>query len=432
MNYEETLEKIHGFQKFGSRLGLERMNVLLKLLGNPERQMRVIHVAGTNGKGSVCRYLTAVLEENGYKVGLYTSPYLERFTERIEFDGKEISEQDLVDCAAIVFEKVDEMLSGGSESPTEFELVTAMAFVYFSRKPMDFLVLEVGLGGRGDSTNVIERPIASVITSISYDHTDVLGETLTEIAGEKAGIIKQGCPVISSVREPEAQAVIRQTAAEKKCPFYDSTKTVISEVVRRLEGYSFRMTSETETREIELGMLGMHQIENAVCALTALEVLEKANIIKTDPVKVRNAMKKARNNGRLEILAKDPLILIDGAHNEGGAEALAGVIAEHFQDKRVLIIFGVLADKKVDLIIERLIGLNADIAATEPDNPRKLSSGILAERVRTAGHECIDLGGWESACDYAAANRENYDVILFSGSLYLIGRVRERFINEVK
>lgn len=432
MNYEETLEKIHGFQKFGSKLGLERMNVLLKLLGNPERQMRVIHVAGTNGKGSVCRYLTAALAENGYKVGLYTSPYLERFTERIEFDGSEISERDLTDCADAVFEKVQEMLDSGMESPTEFELVTAMAFVYFSRKPMDFLVLEVGLGGRGDSTNVIEKPVASVITSISYDHTDVLGETLTEIAWEKAGIIKPGCPVISSVREPEAQVVIRQAAAEKKCPYYDSTETVISEVDRKLDGYSFRMTSKTCTREIALGMLGMHQIENAVCALTALEVLEKENIIKTDPEKIKNAMKKTRHNGRLEILGKDPLILIDGAHNEGGAEALAEVVSKHFKDQKVLIIFGVLADKKVDLIVERLVRLDADIAATEPDNPRKLSSDILCECVRRAGKDCASLGDWKAACDYAVKNKKNYDVILFSGSLYLIGRVRERFKDEVK
>ena len=313
MNYEETIEKIHGFQKFGSRLGLERMTVLMDFLGNPQDRMKVIHVAGTNGKGSVCRYLASVLKENGYKVGLYTSPYLERFTERIEFDGKEISKEDLTDCAETVFRAVDKMLEAGCESPTEFELVTAIGFVYFHRMPMDILVLEVGLGGRGDSTNIIEAPLASVITSISYDHRNVLGNTLGEIAREKAGIIKTGSPVISNVDDPEAARVIREAAYERGCDFYDASQTKPMDVKKSLDGYSFKGFSFGGAPfPVELKMIGMHQVSNAICALTVIEVLAERGIINIDLEKVRKGMKGALQKGRLEILSREPLLIIDG------------------------------------------------------------------------------------------------------------------------
>ena len=430
MNYFETLEKIHSFQTFGSRLGLERMQVLLRLLGNPQDGMKVIHVAGTNGKGSVCRYLTAALRENGYRIGLYTSPYLERFTERIEFDGAEIAEKELVECAATVFEKIEEMLVQGHESPTEFELVTALAFLYFSKKPMDFLILEVGLGGRGDSTNVIEKPVASVITSISYDHTDVLGETLTEIAAEKAGIIKPHCPVIASVKAPEALAVIRQTASAQCCAFFDATAANVTRIQSNLDGYSFSMPFAGEDCRINLGMPGLHQVENAVLALSVLEVLAKQGIINSKSSLVIKGIGKAKHNGRLEILRKDPYLIIDGAHNEGGAAALAGMIREYFAGKRVLLILGVLGDKKIDRILEQLACVEADFAATEPDNPRKLSADALCEKIRETGRSCVSLGNWERACAYAVKKRDLYDAVFFSGSLYLIGRVRGRFYHD--
>ncbi len=222
MNYNDTLDKIHEFRIFGSRLGLERISVLMDLLGNPQDNMKIIHVAGTNGKGSVCRYLASVLQENGYRTGLYTSPYLERFEECMEFDGREISEEDLISCAKEAFQAVNLMMAQGYESPTEFELITAIAFIYFNRMPMDILILEVGLGGRRDSTNIIRNPLVSVITSVSNDHLNVLGATLPEIAREKSGIIKAGSPVISNVEDAEAAKVIRERAREMGCLFYDA------------------------------------------------------------------------------------------------------------------------------------------------------------------------------------------------------------------
>jgi dihydrofolate synthase/folylpolyglutamate synthase len=423
MNYEDTLKRIHGFQTFGSRLGLERMSVLMGYLGNPQDFMPTIHVAGTNGKGSVCRYVAEILRAHGYRVGLYTSPYLERFNERIEFDGREISEEDLVSCAEIVFAAVDRMLLEGLESPTEFELVTAIGYVYFSRKPIDFLVLEVGLGGRGDSTNLVKDPLISVITSISYDHMEVLGDTIEKIATEKAGILKQGRPVVSAVRDAKAVEVIRTIASERGCQWIDAAQVPVTDVEKSLDGYGFSMEG---FGRIRLGMIGMHQVENAVCALKVVEALDKNDIIELNMETVREAMSTARQKGRLEILKTDPYLIIDGAHNEAGADALVQVIKEHFPGKRLLLVLGMLADKKVDKLVRAFGRLDADIVTAEPDNPRKLKAEELCRQIKETGKNCVSGGDWSSAYTYVEAIWGKYDVILFTGSLYLIGRIRER------
>ncbi|MEL7658549.1 MAG: Mur ligase family protein, partial [Bacillota bacterium] len=276
MTYQETLDRIHSFQKYGSRLGLERMTRLMELLGNPQESMKVIHVAGTNGKGSVCRYLYSVLQENGYKTGLYTSPFLERFTERMEYNGAEISEADLICFTGQVLEKVDVMLEEGMESPTEFELITAIAFLYFSKQDIDFLILEVGLGGIGDSTNMVSRPIASVITSISFDHMEYLGDTLEKIAIEKAGIIKPGIPVIFNVEDKSASGEIQKVAAAKGSKMYDVSVIPYQIKEKTVDGYSFNTDIHgSEYRELRISMIGMHQIANAICALSVIEVLKE-------------------------------------------------------------------------------------------------------------------------------------------------------------
>ena len=434
MNYEETINRIHGFQKFGSRLGLERMAVLMDILGNPQDDMKVIHVAGTNGKGSVCRFLASMLKENGYRAGLYTSPYLERFTERIELDGIEISREDLADCASDVFNAVDIMLAEGCESPTEFELVTAIGFVYFSRKPIDILVLEVGLGGRGDSTNMIKAPLASVITSVSYDHMNVLGSTLEEIAAEKAGIIKEGCPVISNVEDPGAAAVIRRIAKEKGSFLYDAAQIQPQNIKKSLKGYSFEIkTGHNKPAGLfraELGMIGMHQVSNAICALSVIEVLEDRGIISCKEENLRKGLKKAYNKGRFEILKESPLLIIDGAHNEAGVKALARVVKDHFRGKKLLLVIGMLADKEVGRLVQEFSAIEGDIVTAEPDNPRKLKSEELCRSVKCMGRECVALGDWESACAYIRNEIHKYDAVIVAGSLYLIGKIRGQFSNE--
>ena len=331
MNYEEAMERIHSFRVFGSRLGLGRMRRMLHLLGDPQDGMNIIHVAGTNGKGSVCRYVYSVLEENGYRTGAYFSPYLERFTERIEFDGEEISREDLVRYAEQALGAAEEMVRRGWESPTEFELVTAIGFLYFAAKNADFVILEVGLGGRGDSTNICSQPAVTAIVSISYDHMAQLGNTLPEIAAEKAGIIKEGVPVVVCVENPDAFEVIRKRAEELPAPLIDASRVRISAVRASLGGCIFDAMPDEELRaqlsgmmqwqNIEISMCGHHQISNAVCALLMIEVLRKRGI-RIEEERLHRGMKKAVQKGRFEIMRKNPYLILDGAHNPAGARAL--------------------------------------------------------------------------------------------------------------
>ncbi|WP_027399269.1 bifunctional folylpolyglutamate synthase/dihydrofolate synthase [Anaerovorax odorimutans] len=429
MTYEQLLEKIHNISRFGSKLGLERMSKLMELLSNPQNEMKVIHIAGTNGKGSVSRFLYTVLCENGYNVGLYTSPFLEKFTERIEFNGKEISQEDLVSAGEEVFSKVEEMLFMGYESPTEFEIVTAIAFCYFYKKKVDFLVLEVGLGGRGDSTNIIENPVATAITSISFDHMEYLGDTLEKIAAEKAGILKPGVPIITNIEDKSAAFVVEKMAKEKECPYYKTSRVRIKNLSKNIDGYKFDAVVNIDGNNkqydgLTISMIGMHQIENASCALMIIEVLRKSNIIDIDEKIVYDGMKKARQAGRLEVINKNPYIIIDGAHNEAGAQALQSAIQDHFSGLRILMIAGILKDKDINKILEHFCKITNEFIATEPNNPRKLEAEKLCSEIIKRGKNCIAIANVKDVCDYIGKIKNEYDLIIIAGSLYLIGAVR--------
>ncbi|MDD4565800.1 MAG: bifunctional folylpolyglutamate synthase/dihydrofolate synthase [Eubacteriales bacterium] len=424
MTYQETLDRIHSFQRFGSKLGLERMSRLMEHLNNPQETMRVIHVGGTNGKGSVCRFLYSVLQDNGYKIGLYTSPYLERFTERIECNGSEISKEDLIQYTKRVLEKVDLMLEEGMESPTEFELITAIAFLYFSEQNIDFLILEVGLGGSGDSTNVVSNPLVSVITSISYDHMEYLGDTLEKISIEKSGIIKPGSQVIYSVEDNSASAAIKRIADAAGCNTYDALSVPFRVVEKTIDGYSFDTEIEEEKyKKLRISMIGMHQIRNAICALTVINVLQKECIIKTEKSKIYAGFLKARQTGRFEILKRKPYMIIDGAHNEAGAVSLAATIKELFAGCRILMVIGILTDKKIDIMLEKFREITQDFIATEPNNPRSIAAADLCNAIQKAGMKGIAIEKPEEAYRYVES-LTGYDVIVFAGSLYLIGEVR--------
>ena len=430
MTYEECLAKIHAFDKFGSRLGLERMRELLRRLGNPEKTQKVIHVAGTNGKGSTCRYLYCMLLEAGYHVGLYTSPYLERFTERIEYDGAEISHEDLCEATEVVLAKTEEMIAEGWDSPTEFEVVTAIHFWYLAQRPCDYLVLEVGMGGRGDSTNVMEKVLCSIVCSITWDHMQVLGDTLEKIAMEKAGIIKEGCPVVSHVKDP-GETLIHAVAIQKHCEYYDLRKEEVTDVVRSTAGYGFTVPYRGKPLAVELSMIGMHQIENAKCAIKAIEIMAEKGQVDITTDQIKRGLRKAVQRGRLEILQReDPTIVIDGAHNDDGVRSLVAAVKENFAGKKILLVVGILADKEVDAMLAQFLSIGCDVAATEPDNPRRLTSKQLAEHVRALGGTAVDAGLYDTACRYAMEQRPNYDVILFSGSLYLIGKIRETLVRD--
>lgn len=425
---EGAIGKIHEFEKFGSILGLERMNELLEILGNPQDELKVIHVAGTNGKGSTCKYIYSVLQECGYKTGLYTSPFLELFNERIELDGEYISDEDLAIYTDRVLAAVKEMTEAGKQSPTEFEVITAIAFLYFKEKKADYVVLEVGLGGRGDSTNVCKKPLVSVITSISYDHTDRLGDTLAEIASEKAGIIKDGSPVVTSAEADEALAVIERTAAERGSMYFETRNLPCRITEETFGGYKFDLTVQGVTFDsLEISMLGEHQVKNAGAAVAALCIMEENGDVKIPREALYSGLKKAQQNGRFELMSKSgekPMLIIDGAHNPDGALALKKTMNEFCADKKILMVTGMLADKDTSHILGEFTQITSEFIVTEPKNPRKMATNELKEKIEGFGGKVLYSGECSEAFEYAMKKSAEYDVILFAGSLYLIGEIR--------
>lgn len=480
-----AIERIHQFNRFGSRLGLERMTMLLEKLGNPHQELAVIHVAGTNGKGSVCKFLEEGLSACGYKVGLYTSPFIERFHERIRLGGRDISDADLEQFTARVLAAADEMVAGGHDSPTEFEVVTAIAFLYFREKGAEITVLEVGLGGRGDSTNVMKQPMACAITSISYDHMDRLGNTLAEIAAEKAGIIKPGIPVVANVPEREAAAVIAKRAYDMGSRLYDVSKIDFSidaetpffqEISMELYG--------TDYSGVQSCMAGRHQGENLKTALAVIEVLRKERKIKVERTALYRGLKRAAQPGRFEVIesgrfgtiepggfadglkpfkmawpehfaaagskacapghrgvfgqaggmdagdGQRPAVILDGAHNEAGVCALRETMERFFPEKRVLLVLGMLADKQADDMLAHFTKITTDIIVTEPDNPRRLPVTELERLLARLGVTPVKAADAAESAELACKLGVHYDIVLFAGSLYLVGEIRRILRNE--
>lgn len=425
------IDRIHEFNRFGMVLGLDRMEELLRRLGNPQDDIKVIHVAGTNGKGSVSKYLEEGLSACGYKMGLYTSPYIETFNERIRYDGADISDEDLEYYGQKVVSAAEAMVADGLDSPTEFEVVTAIAFLYFAGRQADITILEVGLGGIGDSTNVVKSPLASVITSISYDHMAQLGSSLAEIAVNKAGIIKTGCPVIANVPQRDAAKIIARKAYAMGSRLYDISgiRAAVSDETPFSQKVSMELYEKSYS-DVEISMVGRHQAENLKTALATLEILRKSGAVKLDREALYEGLKRGRQPGRFEVISEDPLVIIDGAHNEAGAQALQETMAQHFAGKKILLVAGILADKEIDSIVKFLTKITDHIIVTEPDNPRKLAAEKLAEHVAEFGVAAEAVPNVEAAVHRAKELADDYDVILFAGSLYLIGDVRRLWRNE--
>ena len=425
------IDRIHEFNRFGMVLGLDRMEELLRRLGNPQDDLKVIHVAGTNGKGSVSKYLEEGLSACGYKMGLYTSPYIETFNERIRYDGADISDEDLEYYGQKVVSAAEAMVADGLDSPTEFEVVTAIAFLYFADRQADITILEVGLGGIGDSTNVVKSPLASVITSISYDHMAQLGSSLAEIAVNKAGIIKTGCPVIANVPQRDAAKIIARKAYAMGSRLYDISgiRAAVSDETPFSQKVSMELYEKSYS-DVEISMVGRHQAENLKTALATLEILRKSGAVKLDREALYEGLKRARQPGRFEVISEDPLVIIDGAHNEAGAQALQETMAQHFAGKKILLVAGILADKEIDSIVKFLTKITDHIIVTEPDNPRKLAAEKLAEHVADFDVAAEAVSDVETAVHCAKELADDYDVILFAGSLYLIGDVRRLWRNE--
>lgn len=432
-----AIDKIHEFQRFGSILGLERMTRLLGILGNPQEQLKVIHVAGTNGKGSVCRYIYNVLLKAGYKAGIYISPFIEEFNERIEINEQHIRDEELAYYTDQVLDAVKTMTDRGEQSPTEFEVITAVAFLYFKEQECDYVVLEVGLGGKGDSTNVCSKPLMTVITSISMDHTDRLGNTIEEIAAEKAGIIKEDCPVITSAKDFRALRVIEDTAAANGSFLFETRNLPVNIKAESLAGSKFDVDIQGVMFEnMEISMAGIHQIENAVTAICALNILKERGDVKISRKALYDGIKDAKQPGRFEVFSvkslngKKHTVVIDGAHNLDGSKALAKTAKDFFSGKKILMVAGILADKDVDGITGCFADTAKDFVVTEPENPRKLNASELVKILEDKGGRCIKAADIKDAYDKALSKRDEYDVTIYAGSLYMIGKVRTMLRKE--
>lgn len=432
MNYQEALEYIHGTVKFGSKLGLKNITELLKRLGDPHKTFPSVHVAGTNGKGSVTSMTTNMLHKAGYKVGMFISPYLERFTERIQVNFEEIPQEDLARLTLLVREKVNEMVRDGFNHPTEFEIVTTLGFLYFAEQKVDIAVVEVGLGGRLDSTNVI-NPLVSVITSISFDHINVLGNTLKDIAFEKGGIIKPGVPIVSYPQDREAAEVIEDLAKQRNAPYYPIDVNQIKEKYSAFQEQSFDFHCyEQVFRDIRIHLPGKHQMLNAACAITAVMILRDKGFFVSDEI-IYDGIESARWPGRLELIMEKPTVILDGAHNPSGARALADALRLYFADKKVHLILGILKGKDADNVARTLSSLASDVIITKADSPRGLEVSELADIVRKY-HSQIDIQPRVEDAILAGINRIKNEcedsILVISGSLYLIGEARTILLNN--
>lgn len=431
MNYNEALQFIHESHKFGMRLGLDNIKKLLELLGNPQNNLKIIHVAGTNGKGSTCSFISSILKESGYKVGLYTSPFLETFTERIRVNGENIREEEVGKIVSLIKEKIEIMVSEGYSYPTEFEIVTAMAFYYYNQEKVDFVALEVGLGGRYDATNVIDKPVVSAITSISLDHTGILGDTLAKIAFEKGGIIKEDCPTIVYPQQEEASEVIKNICAGKKSKYIECDFKNIEIKSSNINSQIYNCNiNGKELRDLEIKLIGDHQIKNSIVALNVIEYLNDIKITNISEENIRKGLLETKWPGRIEKISENPMFIIDGAHNEEGAKSLANSIDKYFENKNKILVIGMLEDKDIDSVLDLLIPKFNKVITTTPDNPRAIDANKLKEKIERYNIEVTCKPNIKEAVDYALEISNKDDVIISAGSLYMIGNVRTIIVNK--
>ena len=419
MTYEEALAYIHAVSWRGSRLGLDRTRELLSKLGNPQRKLKFIHIAGTNGKGSTAAMLSSIFVRAGYRTGLYTSPFINRFNERMQVDGVPISDGELAELTAFIRPFAEDM----ADPPTEFEMVTAIGFLYFLRHGCDMVVLEVGLGGELDSTNVIDTPELAIITNMGLDHTRELGPTMTDIARAKEGIIKAGGTVVTYGQNPEAEAVFEDACRVRHAKHIVTDHSRLTGVIPTLDGLTFGFEpGKTYT----CGLIGGYQAGNAAVVLTAVEALrEKGWQISEDAVVA--GLREVRWPARFEVLCRHPLFLADGGHNPQGVQAAADSIRLHFPGKKPVFLLGIMADKDIPAMLSEICPLGQAFFTATPRNPRAMAADALAAELGKLGCEATPCESVEEGVRRAMAAAGEDGIAFALGSLYMLGDVRACF-----
>ena len=422
MNYKEARVYLDEVSKYGSVLGLESMRELLRRLGDPQNELKFIHISGTNGKGSVLAYLSTILSGAGYRTGRYISPTLFSYRERIQVDGEYIEKESLARHVTAIAAAAEEMQKAGLPSPTAFEMETALAFLYFKEKRCDIVTLEVGCGGLLDATNVITTTLMEVIASISMDHTDLLGDTLAKIAAQKAGIIKPDTMVVSAQQKSEAAQVIEDTCKEQHCTLQMVDESKISNVHYGAEGQTF---SYKTWENVAISLAGSYQIKNAALALEGVEALRKLGYALSDQ-QVREGLLHTAWRGRFTTLRRDPTVIIDGAHNPAAALELKESLERYFPGKTLYFVMGMFKDKDYAQVIDLTAPLARHIITVEtPGNPRAMPARELAEAVGKVNPSVEWADSVAHGVEKALAMAGKEDAVIVFGSLSFLGEAAD-------
>lgn len=429
MNYTEARVYLDEVSKYGSVLGLENMRELLGRLGNPQDDLKFIHISGTNGKGSVLAYLSTILSGGGYRTGRYISPTLFSYRERIQVDEQKIEKESLAHHVTAIAKAIEEMKAENAGNPTAFEVETALAFLYFKEKDCDIVVLETGLGGALDATNIIKTTVMEVIAPISMDHMEFLGDTLEKIAMQKAGIIKPHTAVVSASQEPDAKKVLDHVCKENQCSIYMVDPAQITDVLYDVEEQQF---SYKNWKNVKITLAGSYQILNAALALEGVEELRRLGYHLTDE-QVRQGLYRAVWRGRFTLLSKNPAVIIDGAHNPGAAKELKHSLDLYFKGKDLYYIFGVFQDKDYQEVIRLTAPLAKHIVTVQtPGNPRALPADELKEAVQ-AVNPSVEAGqSIQEAVKKSLQLAKNEDAIIIFGSLSFLGEAEKAVKGEEK
>lgn len=420
-NYQESLDYLYGLEKFGMIFGLTKVEAILEAIGNPHREIQAIHIGGTNGKGSTAAMIASILQKEGYRTGLYTSPHLIRFTERIKINGKEIEQEEVAEMAKWMRGRVEE-----AKVPlpfTFFDFTTALALLYFKQKAVDLAVLEVGLGGRLDSTNVVD-PLLSIITNIARDHEEQLGRSLLKIAGEKAGIIKKGRPLLTAATQPQVLQFFSKICRERKSPYYRVGKDL-----RYVQNGNRNFDYEGLHRKlwnISLNLGGPHQIINATTALGAMEVLDDLGYAVSKDAMIEG-VREVEWPGRLELVCSSPRVVLDGAHNPAGALALKESIEKEFEFRHLNLILGVMRDKDISSILRLLAPLAHHLILTRPHTDRAAPPALLLKTLGKNGGKAEIVEDLEGAIEKGLSMTKEDDLLCITGSLYTVGEARAYF-----